>query len=251
MDNETYTFEDGRRYILPTISRDEQLGFVNTLRDTMGRNTSQINTQTRNLGTNIPSNLGGLTGSNAYFTQRYQTMPLESQANTLKATAQAKALNDLMSNYETQMKNRANQAYRNASRRSSSASSSASSASSASGYDGVEYAEPEAYDQSSALRVGLTKDSNDNPQSTYAFTRGGYTYVYLGTPSNRTNRLYWTDDPDYYRDSGGDYVYGPTEAWRTQNGVSSKAGNIFKGLLTNFWTPDVTLEAPEHRNGGW
>lgn len=109
--SEYYEFED-RAYINPTLSRDEQLGFVNTLRDTVGKDTAQINTQTQRLGTNISPNFGGLTGSNSYFKQRYQTAPIESQMKTLKAAAQSKALNDLMTNYQNQAANRYNQAYR-------------------------------------------------------------------------------------------------------------------------------------------
>lgn len=114
--NEYYEFED-RAYVSPTVSRDEQLGFVNTLRDTVDANTAQINAQTQHLGTDITPNYGGLTGSDGYFAQRYQTTPVEAQVNTLKATAQAKALNDLMTNYESQAKNRYNQAYRRYQRR--------------------------------------------------------------------------------------------------------------------------------------
>jgi hypothetical protein len=108
---EYYDFED-RRYVDPFLSRDEQLGFVDTLRNTVGRNTAQINTQTKALGSALPSTMGGLTGSNSYFTQRYQTMPIETQMQTLRATAQAKALNDLMTNYQNQIANRYRQAYR-------------------------------------------------------------------------------------------------------------------------------------------
>ena len=88
------------------------MSFVDTLRDTVGKDTAQINAQTQALGTDVPSNLGGLTGSEGYFTQRYQTTPVEAQVNTLKATAQAKALNDLMTNYQNQLQNKYNQAYR-------------------------------------------------------------------------------------------------------------------------------------------
>ena len=116
--NEYYEFED-RAYVNPTLSRDEQMGFVDTLRDTVGRNTAQINAQTRALGSDLPSTQGGLTGSNSYFAQRYQTTPVETQVNTLKATAQSKALNDLMTNYQTQAQNRYNQAYRNYTKRNS------------------------------------------------------------------------------------------------------------------------------------
>ena len=109
--SEYYEFEN-RAYVNPTLSRDEQLGFVDNLRDTVRKDTAQINTQTQRLGKDIPSNLGGLTGSGSYFAQRYQTTPLQSQVSTLKAAAQSKALNDLLSNYQSQAANRYNQAYR-------------------------------------------------------------------------------------------------------------------------------------------
>lgn len=112
-DSETFDFES-RRYVNPTLSSGEQIAFLDQLRDTIGSNTAQINAQTQALGTDIPSNLGGLTGSNSYFAQRYQTTPVQSQMATLKATAQAKALNDLMTNYQNQAANRYQQAYRNA-----------------------------------------------------------------------------------------------------------------------------------------
>lgn len=115
--NEYYTYED-RAYVTPTLSRDEQMSFVDTLRDTVGKDTAQINAQTQALGTDAPSNLGGLTGSEGYFAQRYQTTPVEAQVNTLKATAQAKALNDLMTNYQNQVQNKYNQAYRSYQKRS-------------------------------------------------------------------------------------------------------------------------------------
>ena len=115
---EFYTYED-RAYVSPTISRDEQLGFVDTLRDVVNQGNEQITTQTKQLGTNVQPSRGGLTGSEGYFQQRYQTTPIEYQANTLKATAQAKALNDLMSNYAAQAKNRYQQAYRKAAKKGS------------------------------------------------------------------------------------------------------------------------------------
>lgn len=114
--SEYYEYED-RAYVNPTLSRDEQLGFVDALRDTVDRDTAQVNAQTQALGTNIPSNLGGLVGSKSYFSQRYQTAPTEVQMKALKATAQAKALNDLMTNYQNQAQNRYNQAYRSYNKR--------------------------------------------------------------------------------------------------------------------------------------
>ena len=115
--DEYYTYED-RAYVSPTVSRDEQLGFVDNLRNVVSGNRALINDQTQRLGTNISPNLGGLTGADSYFAQRYQTTPIEAQVNTLKATAQAKALNDLLTNYQNQVTNRYNQAYRSYNKRS-------------------------------------------------------------------------------------------------------------------------------------
>lgn len=117
--DEYYTYED-RVYVSPTVSRDEQLGFVDTLRDTVSSNAARIGAQTQALGTNISPNLGGLAGSEGYFAQRYQTTPVEAQVKTLKATAQAKALNDLLSNYQSQAQEKYNQAYRSYKKRAAS-----------------------------------------------------------------------------------------------------------------------------------
>lgn len=111
--DEFYEYE-GRFYQNPTKTRDETLTFVDSLRDTVGRDNQAIATQTEMLGTNVPSNLGGLTGSEGYFAQRYQTTPIETQVSALKATAQADALNKLMTNYRNQAQNRYQQAYRSA-----------------------------------------------------------------------------------------------------------------------------------------
>lgn len=110
-DNETYTFED-RAYVNPTLSSGEQEAFINNLRDIQAQNTAQIQEQTHNLGTDIPSNLGGLGGGEAYFTSRYQTPQVDEMVSTLKSAAQAQALNDVMTNYKNQLQNRYKQAYR-------------------------------------------------------------------------------------------------------------------------------------------
>lgn len=109
-DNEFYTFED-RQYINPQVSLNEQNAFVDNLRNTQKENTNQINMQTYNLGTAVPSNIGGLTGANSYFSSRYQTPQTNSLAANLRATAQAKALNDVLANEQTKMQKRYNDAY--------------------------------------------------------------------------------------------------------------------------------------------
>ena len=114
--SELYEYE-GRYYETPTLTRDETMNFVDSLRGTVQQNNANIANSTQALGTNVPSNLGGLTGAEGYFAQRYQTTPIQQQAATLKAAAQADALNKLMTNYKNQAANRYQQAYRSYAKR--------------------------------------------------------------------------------------------------------------------------------------
>lgn len=108
-DNE-YTEFEGRDYINPQVSLDESNAFIDNLRSTQQANTQQIKTDTYNLGTAVPSNLGGLTGGEGYFTARYQTPQTNSLVNDLRATAQASALNQILQNEQEKWKNRYNKA---------------------------------------------------------------------------------------------------------------------------------------------
>lgn len=116
MEANEYTEFEGRRYVNPTLSRDEQMAFIDNLRNTQTANNGQIQTDTYNLGTHIPMTQGGLatgaTDPDSYFMKRYQTPQVDTQVATLKATAQAQALNDVLSNYQKQMKKRYNDAYK-------------------------------------------------------------------------------------------------------------------------------------------
>lgn len=114
--DEFYEYED-RAYVKPTLSSGEQEAFIDNLRNIQGQNNAQIAQQTYNLGTDVPSNLGGLGGGESYFMSRYQTPQVNEMVATLKSAAQAQALNDVMSNYQSQLKQRYNKAYRNAQRR--------------------------------------------------------------------------------------------------------------------------------------
>lgn len=135
-DSEYYSFED-RLYENPTTSRDEQMSFVDNLRAAQQAANAQIKTQTENLGTQIPSVKGGLTGPEGYFQSRYQTAPTNAIVGDLRAAAQADALNKVLSNYSEQMQKKYNDAYRqyqkNRARR---AASGGSSGSGSGGYGG-------------------------------------------------------------------------------------------------------------------
>lgn len=123
---ETYSFED-RQYIDPTVSRDEQLSFIDRLREIENKDLRKIATDTHNLGTDVPSNLGGLsgigapnslgisgadTGSAGIWRNRYERPQVNALVSDLKATAQATALNTALNNMLNQYKNRYNQAAR-------------------------------------------------------------------------------------------------------------------------------------------
>lgn len=112
------TVVDDRRYIKPQVALDESNTFIENLRNSQGQRTGEIAQDTYNLGTAVPSNLGGLSGAGSYFTSRYQTPQTNEIVANLKATAQAQALNDAMNNALAQAKQRYNNAYKAARRRS-------------------------------------------------------------------------------------------------------------------------------------
>ena len=124
-DDFSYT-ENGRRYINPQTSLDEQNAFIDNLRNMQTTNTAQITQDTRNLGTQVPSNLGGLTGGTSYFASRYQTPQMNSMVSDLRSAAQANALSTLMSNEVSKAQKRYNDAYRAAKKRASSGGGSGS-----------------------------------------------------------------------------------------------------------------------------
>lgn len=121
MDNDTIEFEN-RTYVNPNVSRDEQMGFIDTLRQTQAENTARINQQTRALGSQIDPMYGGFTGGESdgtgegqsIFEQRYVTPQTENIVANLKTAAQQTALNQALSNYQNQLKQRYNEAHRNA-----------------------------------------------------------------------------------------------------------------------------------------
>lgn len=104
---------EGRTYVNPQAALGESDTFIDNLRQTQQANTQQIATQTYNLGTAVPSNLGGLIGGEGYWTSRYQTPQTNATVANLRAAAQAKALNDVLANEQAIWKNRYQQAYRN------------------------------------------------------------------------------------------------------------------------------------------
>lgn len=108
---ETFEFE-GTQYVNPTISRDEQLGFIDNLRAVQNQNNQQIKEDTYNLGTQTTSNLGGLTGAEGKWQAEYQTPQINYTVDNLKSVAQQSALNTALNNLQNAWQNRYNQAQR-------------------------------------------------------------------------------------------------------------------------------------------
>lgn len=99
MDLDKYSYEeDNRRYVDPNVALAEQNAFINNLRNIQAQNTAQATMQTRNLGTQVPSNLGGLVGGGSYFASRYRTPQSNSAIADLRAAAQAQALSQALQN---------------------------------------------------------------------------------------------------------------------------------------------------------
>lgn len=116
MNNESYDFED-RKYVNPTLSRDEQLAFVDNLRSVQQNDMAKIVQDTHNLGTDLPSNEGGLTGSEGIWNAEYVDPKVNEMVTSLKSAAQAQALNNILTNHQNQWQQRYNEAYRAAEKR--------------------------------------------------------------------------------------------------------------------------------------
>ena len=107
-----YSEIESRYYLNPQVGLDESNKFIENLRSVQQQNNSQIAKDTAALGTEVSSNLGGLTGADSYFTSRYQTPQTNATVANLRATAQAKALNDVLANEQAIWKKRYQDAYR-------------------------------------------------------------------------------------------------------------------------------------------
>lgn len=116
LDDFSYIDND-RRYVNPQVSLNEQNAFIDNLRNTQGQDTAQIRQDTYNLGTAVPSNLGGLAGGSGYFRSRYQTPQTNSMVADLRAAAQSQALSTLLNNEIGKAKKRYSDAYRAAKKR--------------------------------------------------------------------------------------------------------------------------------------
>lgn len=120
MNNQEYYDYEDRRYVNPTTSRDEQLTFANNLRSVANNDIAKIKNDTYNLGTHVPSNLGGLTGSTGLWNRNFASPKVESMVQGLRAVSQSSALENAMNNYLNQKKQQYQNAYKAATKRAAS-----------------------------------------------------------------------------------------------------------------------------------
>lgn len=123
LNDDEFVETEGRAYVNPQTALDESNAFIENLRDTQQSNNQQIQTDTYNLGTEVPSNLGGLTSpvgeggagdaGLSYFTSRYQTPQTNAVVENLRSVAQAQALSQALQNEQEKWQKRYNDAYRN------------------------------------------------------------------------------------------------------------------------------------------
>lgn len=114
---EEFTEVEGRVYNNPQATLDRTNTFIDNWRAAQSMLNQQNTDATRMLGTDVPTVEGGLTGADSYFTSRYQTPQTNSMVADLRATAQAKALNDVLANEQAMWKQRYQNAYRDYQRR--------------------------------------------------------------------------------------------------------------------------------------
>ena len=99
MNLEDYAYEDdGRWYIRPEVALNEQNASINNYRNIEAQNNAQIAQQTRALGTQVPSQLGGLVGGGGYFRSRHQTPQTNQIVADLRSQMQGQALQTILQN---------------------------------------------------------------------------------------------------------------------------------------------------------
>lgn len=211
VDNYSYDYE-GRKYLDPTVSRGEQLDFINTFRSIQDQNNAQINEQTHNLGRDLPSNLGGLSGSEGYFQSRYQTPQVNAMAANLNAAAQASALNQVLNNLQSQYKQRYAKAQQNYQSRASRANSGNNLGDSLGQILGGIEEDPNDVNQSTAQGA---ISANASALSRYGNTTTEETDGYVRTYDSNGN-LVNTDDPSYVRVGNYMYPYSQVQGARDQ-----------------------------------
>ena len=94
LDQFSVVVDEDTRAINPQTSLGEQNAFIENLRNAQAQQNAEIQQQTHDLGADVPSQLGGLTGGEGYFQNRLQTPYTNAAVGDLRAAAQAQALSE-------------------------------------------------------------------------------------------------------------------------------------------------------------
>lgn len=206
MDDDTIIEIEGRQYVSPTKSRDEQLAFIDTLRDVTAENTAQINQNTYNLGSPVTSNVGGLGGSEALWQAQYQTPQVDATIADLRTVAQQQALNQELSNLQDVYQNRYKQARRSYSRRNKASSS------------------------STATPLGNTSQTADDPEINYESTSGVGVGTITARPGEKAITSPWTGDDG----NPINYIYNENNELVRLDGVVDRGSATYNALKKRF-----------------
>lgn len=235
-----YVDVEGRGYINPQVALDEANSFIDNLRSTQQANNQQIQADTYNLGTEISSNLGGLTspvGPNgagdaglSYFTSRYQTPQTNAVVADLRSTAQAQALNEVLANEQAKWKKRYQDTYRNYQKRASSGGGGTTipGQSEITIDGGVEEQEvPENDSVASVSRYETPKD----PVMDFIQGKGDWTIAYTDNGRTYYGNVYYQTGVSGDRYTGIDtstgMSYSGQNALNYLNNIVSKGGKIY------------------------
>lgn len=217
---------EGRYYTNPQVALDESNRFIDNLRSTQQANNQQIQTETYNLGTAVPSNLGGLTSpvtdgnggaGMSYFTSRYEVPQTNSAVANLRAAAQAQALNEVLANEQAIWKNRYQNAYRDYQRKAYNRSRSG-------GGSGGGGGTPAVVSSGGAQRLPIDTNSDNGSGRTYVDTNKSVP----GVPEPLTNTSMKYQDPN----TGKWYVLTNPREIDAINVTSSLAGRNPKDGMT-------------------
>lgn len=239
--DEYYTVND-TQYLNPNVPLKESNDFIQKLRDTQTADTNRINTETHNLGTNVPSNLGGLGGAESVWKNRYQDPQTNSMISGLKSTAQAQALNTTLNNLMSQKQKEYSDLYKKKVKEA--ATTSTTTNPTTTGGTGLNVSTP----TDDGEYKSVVSDAGDG---TTSISMDGFTYVtdhqtgYKYTFKNNSDgsqTLYSTTDPSQEKDS---------EVYKTRNSSGQKYASNSSTNWAGRSPIDRVMNRTDSGSGGW
>lgn len=262
LDENEFIKVDGRSYLNPQIALDESNAFIDNLRSTQQSDNQKIQMDTYNLGTDISSNLGGLTspvnGENgdaglSYFTSRYQIPQTASAVANLRATAQAAALNQVLENEQDFWKKKYSDAYRKYQKsvydKENNPSSGPTGDPAKDGKTDTNYSDEE---QGSGSPVGTSETNSESANwlngkgdNVISWETDGKTYY-----GNVYYQAGFSPDRYTYLESSSGQTYGGQNALDFLKGIVQNGGKIYNSEGQEL-TPYQALTGGDPNSGRW